>query len=153
MHFLSRQADTSRQPSAKGMKLPLCLVSLTLMGSLAVMAPPAFASPDSATETSEIYSLNEDLNDFLESLFARIRALFANGYDTSSSGQGQAVESQFEAGGKTLTVVATVETPDQHVPEPLTILGTASALGAGVLLRKVYLDQTTLVPTGESEVG
>lgn len=159
MHFPSRPADTPRRLSAKGMQLPLCLVSLTLIGSLAVIAPPAFASTDSASGTSEIYSFNQDLNTFLESLFARIRALFASGYAADGSGQGQTTESQPEvgsqpeAGNETLTAVATVETPDQHVPEPLTVLGTASALGAGLLLRKVYLDQTTLVPAKNSELS
>lgn len=127
------------------------LLSLLLVGSIAIVVSPgiAHAADSSKSELFESFPPKR-LEKLLERIDARIKKLTA---------QIEAVIVKISESKGLKKLVLKVKLKDlkaekvalekvrmkaasHSVPEPLTVLGTASALGVGVLLRKSYLQAT-----------
>lgn len=146
MRFLSEQAETSRSNASKGNKVSRYLVALLVASSITTVASPAFAYSSNATGFS-----------FFGGVFEWLVSSFGgnhNGGYGYGDNYGHDKDKKDKKGKKGKKDKGPkYEDHNKSVPEPLTVLGTASALGVGLLLRKSYGDKAAATSDMDAELS
>lgn len=153
MRFLSSSAQEPRSNAAKGNKVSRCLLALLVASSIVTAASPALA-----------YSPNSGGFTFFGGFFEWLVSPFGgnhdygygyggnNGHDYDKKDKKEK-KGKKDKKGKDHKDGPKYEDHDKSVPEPLTVLGTASALGVGLLLRKSYGDKAAATSEMDAELS